>query len=151
MKVSKTPLPRASHLWSMVKEGDFMDGYAVTSDLTPEAAAEVGLSLPRWAKALLGLRNLLVRPFGLKTEVRSDQNDPIFPITYESTEEIILGTDDKHLNFRIALRQEGGVIHMATWVHRHNIFGDFYLALVMPFHILIVRNAMRRIGKHSQA
>ena len=38
---------------------------------------------------------------------------------------------------------------MATWVHRNNWIGRVYLILVMPFHIAIVRNAMRQIAKAS--
>ena len=60
---------------------------------------------------------------------------------------MILGTDDTHLNFRICVRQEAGRIHMATWVHRNNWLGRIYLMVVMPFHILIVRDSMRRIAR----
>ncbi len=35
---------------------------------------------------------------------------------------------------------------MSTWVHPHNIWGRAYLAVVMPFHILISRAAVRRMA-----
>jgi hypothetical protein len=38
---------------------------------------------------------------------------------------------------------------MATWVHRNNLLGRLYLLAVMPFHVLIVRDSMRRIARHS--
>ena len=150
--VQKSPLPKTSHLWAHVQKGDFIDGYAVKSDLPPKLAADIGLSLPKWANALLALRNKIVAPLGLKTETNADTahaDDLIFPTTYETDHEIILGTDDNHLNFRIAVRREAGMIHMATWVHRNNLLGRIYLAIVMPFHILIVRDAMRRIARHD--
>lgn len=153
-RVQKTPLPKTSHLWSHVQAGDFIDGYAVVADMSPKLAAEVGLTMPSWANFLLALRNKIVAPLGLKTEsdpTKGDVEDLIFPTTHESTDEIILGTDDRHLNFRIAVRREAGMIHMATWVHRNNLMGRVYLGVVMPFHILIVRDAMRRIARHEIA
>lgn len=148
-KIQTTPLPRASHLWHRVQPGDFIDGYAVTSQLSPEEAAKIGLSMPRWANALLALRNKIVAPLGLKTEVSDTGSGAIFPITYQDETEVILGTDDRHLNFRICIRQQEGRIHMATWVHRNNLLGWLYLAVVMPFHILIVRDAVNRIRRAS--
>ncbi|WP_037255344.1 DUF2867 domain-containing protein [Roseobacter sp. SK209-2-6] len=148
-QIQTTPLPRNSHLWSQVQPGDFIDGYAVNSGLDPEQAAKVGLSMPGWARALLSLRNRIVRPLGLKTDVADAGQNAIFPVTYQDESEIILGADDNHLDFRICIRQQDGMIHMATWVHRNNLLGRIYLAVVMPFHILIVRDAMGRIRNAS--
>ena len=148
-QVIKTPLPKSSHLWPMVQSGDFIDGYAVASPLSPQEAASIGLSMPKWADALLALRNKIVAPLGLKTKLDADQSDAIFPVHFENDAEIILGTDDTHLNFRIAILSQAGKIHMATWVHRNNRLGRAYLAIVMPFHILIVRDALRRIANHK--
>lgn len=146
-KVSKTPLPRSSRLWDQVQPGDFIDGYAADAALSPRAAMETALSMPGWASALLRLRNRLVRPFGLKTETATGGDGAIFPVTYEGEDELILGTDDSHLNFRICLHRAGSRIHMATWVHCNNLWGRLYLKAVMPFHVLIVRDGMRRIAK----
>lgn len=145
--VQKTPLPRDAQIWARVAPGDFIDGYSVTSPLAPRAAADIGLSLPGWADALLGVRNALVRPFGLKADSSDTGDSAIFPVQYEDAQELILGTDDRHLNFRISVLQQDGRVHLGTWVHCHNLAGRAYLALVMPFHILIVRNAMRRIAR----
>ncbi|MFM7335418.1 MAG: DUF2867 domain-containing protein [Tabrizicola sp.] len=136
-------LPRASSLWSLHQPGDFLDCYSVPSTLTPRQAAERGLALPGWADALLRLRNTLVRPFGLKT---GEPDKPIFPTCLETDDELVLGTDDKHLNFRIGVIRNGGRIYMSTWVHPHNLWGRGYLAAVMPFHILISRGAVARMA-----
>ena len=101
--VEKTPLPATAQLWQAVQPGDFIDGYAVKSPISPRAAAEIGLALPGWANALMRLRNWIVRPLGLKTEVSDTGDKAIFPVTYEDADELILGADDSHLNFRIAL------------------------------------------------
>ncbi|MFS4582598.1 DUF2867 domain-containing protein [Phaeobacter sp. C3_T13_0] len=147
-RVSKIRLPDSARLWQMVSPGDFVDGYAVESPLSPRDAADIGLSLPGWAAALLRLRNMIVRPFGLKTEISDSGKGAIFPVTFEDTRELILGADDNHLDFRITVLRHEGRIHMATWVHRHNLIGRIYLVLVMPFHILIMRDSMRRIARH---
>lgn len=148
-KVISCPLPKTSTLWQRVQPQDFIDGYAVESALAPREAMEIGLSMPGWASALLALRNRLVAPLGLKTEASDTGEGAIFPVTHEDEGEIILGTDDSHLDFRICIRREAGRIHMATWVHRNNLLGRAYLVAVMPFHILIVRDSMRRIARAS--
>ncbi len=147
--VLKTPLPKSSHLWPLVQTGDFIDGYAVRSDSSPSEAAKIGLSMPNWTKALMGLRNAIVKPLGLKTDTSDAGPDAIFPVAHETDDELILGTDDTHLNFRIAIKREGEMIHMATWVHRNNALGRAYLAVIMPFHVLIVRDCMKRIARHK--
>ncbi|MCU0902963.1 MAG: DUF2867 domain-containing protein [Tabrizicola sp.] len=144
MSVRPDTLPRASTLWSLRQPGDFLDCYSVPSTLSPREAATFGLALPGWATTLLKLRNALVRPFGLKT---GEPDKPIFPTCHESETEIILGTDDKHLNFRIGLISDQGRIYMSTWVHPHNLWGRAYLRLVMPFHILISRGAVARMAR----
>ena len=139
-------LPSASSLWSLHQPGDFLDCYSVASTLSPREAATRGLTLPPWARGLLAVRNALVRPFGLKT---GEPDRPIFPTCHESETELILGTDDRHLDFRIGLIRQDGRIYMSTWVRPHNAWGRAYLALVMPFHILISRGAVARMATEA--
>ncbi|MCY1127248.1 DUF2867 domain-containing protein [Frigidibacter sp. RF13] len=147
-RILKEKLPRTAWLWQYFKAGDFIDGYAVASPLSARDAADIGFRMPGWATALLKLRNLAVRPFGLRTERPEDMAGiGLFPIEHERSGEIVLGFDDRHLNFRIGILGDGTMIRMGTWVRPHNIAGRLYLACVMPFHILIVRNAMARIGR----
>ncbi|WP_293574329.1 DUF2867 domain-containing protein [Phaeobacter sp.] len=148
-QIIKTPLPQTARIWAQMTPGDFIDGYAVHSALSPRQAMEVGLSMPNWAAALLRLRNRLVAPLGLKTEVSDSGSDALFPILHDSEDELILGTDDSHLNFRITFLRRDGRLHMGTWVHRNNWLGRVYLAVVMPFHVLIVRDSLRRIARHA--
>lgn len=143
MSVRTDTLPRNSILWTYCQPGDFLDCYSVPSILSPREAATRGLALPGWAAALLRLRNALVRPFGLKTGA---PDQPIFPTCHDTDDELILGTDDKHLNFRIGIFRADGRVYMSTWVHPHNLWGRAYLRLVMPFHILISRGAVARMA-----
>jgi hypothetical protein len=140
-------LPAASSLWSHHRPGDFMDCYSVSSPLSPREAAERGLTLPGWARGLLALRNALVRPFGLKTEADAGTRAlGLFPIRKDDGAEFVLGLDDRHLDFRIAVLRQEGRIFLSTWVHPHNGWGRAYLALVMPFHVLISRGAVARMA-----
>jgi hypothetical protein len=107
------------------------------------------------------LRNQLVRPFGLKAGERAGGGQPaasigIFPVLRESPREMLLGMDDRHLDFRIAVSvgttADGSPqVTVTTLVRRHNRLGRIYLALIMPFHRLIARamlsGAARRWGR----
>ena len=144
MAVIKSEHPADSTLWPNVAAGDFFDSYSCPSTLSARGAAVVGMQFPWWASALLKLRNRLMAPFGLKTEGQGIKVGS-FPILSETKDELILGTNDKHLNFRISVLSTNGRCHVGTWVHCHNLGGRIYLAIVMPFHILIVRNLVRKI------
>ncbi|MCK0142086.1 DUF2867 domain-containing protein [Aliiroseovarius sp. F20344] len=150
-QIRTTPLPQSSKLWERFTKGDFIDGYAVTSPLSAQEALQIGLALPSWAMTLLKIRNRILSPFGFKTRIDKGYVDSIFPLEFEDENEVIVGTDDWHQDFRISVYKSQGSIHMSTWVHRHNLAGYIYLAVVMPFHILIVRDAMRRIARTTIA
>ena len=98
---------------------------------------------------MLRLRNALVAPFGLSTNI-TDAHDKVgpFPVESVSKTELIAGFNDIHLDFRISILRHAEKIYLSTWVHPHNFAGRAYLRTVMPFHILIVRNALKRL--HTQ-
>lgn len=129
----------------------FADRYVLTTDglaLTAIGAAERVLGrTPRWVGWLMLLRNLAVRPFGLKTGVERDVLPEgrvgIFPLISQAPGRIVLGLDDRHLDFRLLVevndlgagRQE---VAASTIVKTHNLLGRTYLAVVKPFHRIIV-------------
>lgn len=143
--VISTTLPDDSALFSYMRPGDFLDCYAKPSSRPLNEVAERVFAFPRWVGWLMKLRHALVAPFGVST-TPPDTKDRIgfFPVISRAEDEIILGMDDSHLDFRIALMVRNGVAYSATWVRTNNRFGRFYLSLIMPFHILIVRNAIGR-------
>ena len=145
MPVEKSTLPATSNLWTLYQGGDFLDCYSCRSDLPARPAADLAMQMPTWANALLTLRNRIVAPLGLRTEF--EQNGAMFPVTYDTENELNMGFDDSHLNFRITVMQDHGRVYMATWVHRNNWIGRVYLAAVMPFHILMSRSAVAQIAK----
>ncbi|MEM8645704.1 MAG: DUF2867 domain-containing protein [Pseudomonadota bacterium] len=148
--VSKTDLPEESALHERVAAGDFLDCYQVRSDLSPRQAAEVITSFPEWAHFLLTIRRVVTAPFGLSNDgpPADDKLGP-FPVESETDHELIAGFDDRHLDFRISVLSQNGHVHLATWVHTHNLGGRLYLNAIMPFHIMIARNALKRVHAHD--
>jgi hypothetical protein len=110
----------------------------------------------RWIKALLRLRNLLAAPFGLKTsgETEKPRRETIgmFPILAEAPDRLVAGFNDKHLDFRLVVDVAGSnsdssqQITATTLVKTHNLFGRIYLAIILPFHRLIVPAMLRKIA-----
>lgn len=68
------------------------------------AAAQIAFDPPIWTEALIKLRNVLVSPWGLTTAISEEaESAGMFPIDSETEEELVVGFDDKHLNFRISV------------------------------------------------
>lgn len=143
---------------------DLVDSYAVPlakgspADMRALAMTALG-EPPLWARLLLVMRDGVMGLFGVRSsgEVRHfpDGRDRIdfFPVLACSANEIILGADDRHLDFRLSLLRrtptEGLPVLVATTVvHCHNRIGRWYLAAIMPFHRVIVRSSLRRIDGH---
>jgi len=161
MTVSYGTLPADSALYSRKNPSDFMDcvqGPRTDFNLTPERAAYVTMAkMPKWVERLMYLRNLLVSPFGLKTgrgrsfgadvpkEFKVGDRIGVFRIESVSDTEVVIGEDDRHLDFRISVFLDETSYYLATWVHPHNWLGRTYLRIVMPFHRLITQNCMKRL------
>jgi len=146
-RTTKAVLPPHSLLHSYIQQGDFLDCYKCPTFLPVDDAAQRAMAFPSWAKGLLRLRNIIVAPLGLKNDVPEGEKIGPFPIDQRNENEVILGLDDSHLNFRISILTTGTEAYCATWVHRNNWLGRIYLAAIMPFHVLIVRNAVSQIWR----
>ena len=165
--VRKTKLAPDSTLHDHVGEGDFLDCYSVDigrGDVPlAEIAQRVFTDLPCWIAALLSARDIGVSPFGLKTTASLTKAGAIQPtvavgepinflcVRSIAEDEIILGEDDRHLDFKIALRrdrEDPGRISLATWVRTHNRLGDFYLRAISAFHVLIVNARLAALARH---
>lgn len=136
----------------------FADAFTVTIDepaLDARHAAEriFGRS-PRWVRMLLAMRDAFVAPFGLTSSktARHAEVDKVgmFPVVSETPDRIVAGFDDSHLDFRslvdVAPVPGGTRITATTVVRTHNLLGRTYLAIIMPFHRLIVRTMLRQAG-----
>lgn len=146
-RVVETSLDAESLLSPRVADGDFIDCYSVSARATPRRAAEIITDFPGWARALLLLRRMVTAPFGLSNDgpEAPDKVGP-FPVEAETDRELVAGFDDRHLDFRVSVRSEDGRVSLATWVHPHNACGWLYLRAILPFHILIARDALARVA-----
>ncbi|MCF6315644.1 MAG: DUF2867 domain-containing protein [Marinosulfonomonas sp.] len=145
-RVIKTSLPSQSMLQTFIQPDDFLDCYRCETSIDVEMAAKRAMDFPAWVIWLMKMRNIAVTPFGLRTDLGQGETIGFFPIVMRNDTEIILGFDDKHLDFRISILTDGSHAYGATWVRRHNRLGRAYLAVIMPFHVLIMRGAIGRIG-----
>ncbi|OCP11170.1 MULTISPECIES: DUF2867 domain-containing protein [unclassified Ensifer] len=149
--------PRAvpvSLLSRHLPNADWADRFELALDgkgLTATQAAELSLGRsPRWVRDLLGLRNRVVSIIGLKSAAPKPGRLGLvgaFPVLEKSDDEVVLGFDDKHLDFRIVVDVRAGsavnqIVGVTTLIRRHNALGRIYLAAVMPFHKMIVPTLM---------
>lgn len=144
----------------LLATADFADAYRLIVEgpaLDATAAAQRVFShTPRWIRALLALRNRIVAVIGLKgTEAAFDKSQSperqrrigFFPVVSEAPERVVMGFDDWHLDFRVAvdvlsLAADRQQVTATTLVRTHNWVGRSYLALIMPFHRIIVRTML---------
>jgi len=109
---------------------------------------------PRWVETLVSLRNALVAPFGLKTSGAGEKAAGgligIFPVLSETPDRLVAGFDDHHLDFRVvvdvATFGQGQQVTATTLVRTHNLLGRAYLAIILPFHRLVVRSLLRQVA-----
>jgi len=146
-KVQDTKLPTDSVLHDRISSTDFIDCYVVESTLPSREAAEIIVQFPGWARILLNVRKVVTAPFGLLNDgpPSEDKVGP-FPVELDTEKELVAGFDDKHLNFRVSVISQAGKVYLATWVHPHNIGGRLYLFGIFPFHIMIARDALKRVA-----
>jgi hypothetical protein len=143
---------------ALLAGAQFVDAYSIVVDGSRldarDAAERMVLRQPRWAEALLTLRNMLVTPLGLKTSGASRTTPRemigIFPIVSETPGQLVAGFNDSHLDFRfvvdVATSGDRQQVTATTLVLTHNLVGRTYLALIMPFHRLIVRAMLRQVA-----
>jgi hypothetical protein len=143
---------------ALLDGAQFIDAYSVTvpgAALNARQAAEKMLQhQPRWIRSLMALRDLFVTPFGLKTAdaARGSATDRVgfFPVLGETPQQIVAGLNDRHLDFRVVVKVmesgAGQTITATTVVLTHNRLGRGYLAIILPFHRLVVRSMLRQVA-----
>lgn len=112
-------------------------------------------AMPWWAIALLGLRNVLVGWTGLKTGREGKAQGygilDLFKTLEQDRDCVVLGEEDKHLDFRVVVRLTAGeteqTVSTTTLVQFHNRAGRAYFFCIKPFHKLIVGGMMRRTAR----
>jgi len=157
-RVARVDLPQRSVLKPLYAKAGFADAFAIDlpSNATGDAerlATHMLMGQARWVGWLVALRDTLVAGFGLKTssdlrdDVATDRID-FFRVYDRRRHEIILGEDDRHLDFRLSVLVEESALCrrlVATTVVTFNhLGGRAYIAGIAPFHRLIVKSSLRR-------
>jgi Protein of unknown function (DUF2867). len=129
----------------------YQDIYTIqkkTNKNAEEVSKEI-MVLPAWADVLFKLRNRIVGVFGLKTERNTSESDTYFTIIENRDEEIVMGEDDKHLNFRASILKDKSEnsISLITVVHYNSVWGKVYFFPVKPFHKIIMQTLLKQYLK----
>jgi hypothetical protein len=151
-----------AELRDLLPGADFADAFSLVVDdpaLDATTAAHRAMDRPpEWIGGLMWLRDLFVRPLGLVTRhdqalVRT-QRIGAFPVLIQTPERVVMGLDDRHLDFRLAvdvtrLDDRRSEVTATTLVKTHNRLGRTYLAVILPFHRWIVPGIMAQVGRRA--
>lgn len=163
MPVARRPVPTQCSLLADDASHSYWDCYEAPLARTDLSMQQLCLAVfahhPMWMKRLLALRTRLVAPFGIGGPTLRELTQPVeqrqyaigeriarFELRAQTQREIIMGGDDRHLDFRVSLArvtEEGRTtIALTTLVMPHNLFGRIYLRAILPFHRLGVRKLL---------
>lgn len=141
---------------------DFEDTFSTTNhqDSIKDITYLVFGSMPKWVKALMGLRNRLVKFIGLESKLPEDYNEDykvggyigFFKIMSIKDREIILGANEDHLNFRALVQLNSNSeynVFVTTLVEYNNNKGKRYMQTIKPFHRMVVKRMVKQAYKLS--
>ena len=149
------PVPETPLLAKALPRVDFSDAHAVVArpgmPTDPLVWADALFrDPPRAVVAAMGLREALV---GLVGIARSGGST--FATLALTDDEVLLGSDEGHLDFRASVRREPDRVVLTTVVQIHNALGRAYLAPVRLVHPVIVRamltRAAHRLSRRSRS
>lgn len=165
VKIEAVPLPDNSLVKEAFSKINYADAYRAKlpenrpHDLTSLLNSFAGAP-PPWLGRLMQIRNLFSRLLGLEPKarrLRSSQGlslEPgarlgLFKIFQKTTNEILMGEDDTHLNYRVSIllqpEQAACWATISTIVHYNNWRGRLYFIPVRPFHRLIVTTMLKNM------
>ena len=165
--VTPVALPAESGISRVYESMNLADAYSIPlpdgTAANPELLARFIFSQQApWITGLMTVRDALVARFGLKTSTQlaslgvddRAKRVGIFRIYSTTEHEIVLGEDDKHLDFRLSVLCSAQPaptgerrLVLSTVVHCHNRLGRIYIFLIAPFHRLVVRSSLRRAAR----
>jgi hypothetical protein len=162
MLVKPVALPAQSAVATVYESTNLADAFAIQLPLGTSSDPEVLWRFlisqqPSWIGWLTTVRDAIVACFGLKTakhlatlEANADRIG-IFKVYSKGETEIVLGEDDKHLDFRLSVLRTpglspslGGQLTVSTVVHCNKLLGRAYLLVIAPFHRQVVTASLRR-------
>lgn len=163
IRATPVALPRQSTIGRVYKMVHLVDAFAIAlpadASSDPERLARFLFAhQPAWIGALMAVRDSIVACFGLKTGRQlarlGAETDAgrvgIFRIYGRSADEIVVGEDDRHLDFRVSVLYAdvpAPQLTVSTVVHCHNLAGRTYLFAIAPFHRAVVKASLHRAAR----
>jgi hypothetical protein len=165
--VKQVALPSQSVVTTAFKSVNLADAFSIQlpsgASKNPDVLARFIFSVqPFWIGALTNVRDAIVAVFGLKTAKHlatlsgdsAAKRISIFRVFSISETEVVLGENDKHLDFRVSILctpdsppSTGNQLTLSTVVHCHNRLGKTYLSIIAPFHRQVVKATLRRAAE----
>jgi len=164
MKCRKTDIP-ADSLVRQVLPAGYTDAFSceVPGEMTysvDDLQVSFWTVMPGWVNALFKLRNVLVKPFGLKggegdstfqkmmeQTIRTGGSNGMTSVPFKNDRETVLKLSDKHLDAyaSVYVRKDTPKpeVTVITVVHYHNRLGKVYFFFIKPFHKIIVKSTLK--------
>lgn len=149
-------MKQQDYLLTKYLPGNYTDSFTETITDKPYISAQelfnlIFLQYPKWVLSLLKLRDMIVKPFGLKTNKSFEDM-----VIEQNNNEIILGSKDRHLTFYVSLycsdmKNRTQSIRITTLVKYENILGKIYFAIIWLFHKTIVHYLLKRAVKNGMS
>lgn len=161
--VTPCDTPASSLIAGDVAAADYREAYRLPLSHPDMSLPDLFFALfghhPGWLKGLLVARHGAGRALGLAGASAGDILHPTprniyavgetigpWPIFALERNELVVGRDNAHLDFRVSiLKEEGGAsAAVSTLCHARNRMGRAYLALILPFHRAGMRHLLDR-------
>lgn len=160
------PIPLTSRMAVLAKNAYFADCYQAPlhhCETPSQAYQAIFAYTPAWVRTLMRLRNVIAAKLGLKTLNQTQMREAelsIFNLPYQVGEragiffvqtleplELIVGGDDRHLNFQISvfihIVNTQRMVAVSTVVMPNHWLGRVYMTLIKPFHRLIANHVVK--------
>ncbi len=161
-RVTEVELPPDSLIARAFDRVDYADAFHIALPVDDRGVDDVlrasFAAMPGWMSGLLRARDAAMRPFGLRPAGGAGARVPerfevgdamgLFRVHARSEREIVVGEDDRHLDFRASfLRESERDLVVSTVVAYRNALGRAYFAVVGPGHRVIVPALMRATAR----
>lgn len=167
MKTKKISIPQNSLVYNYLPS-DYSDSFECnfisSKDIRPDdVQIAFWTTKPIWIDWLLHLRTILVKPFGIKSDINDYADNLreclINGISYKyisaiskSNNETVTCNVDKHLTFYLSIIVRKGEenkksVIATTLVNFHNLLGRCYFFVIYPFHNILVRVMLKYLVK----
>jgi 2-polyprenyl-6-methoxyphenol hydroxylase-like FAD-dependent oxidoreductase len=145
--VHAVAVPATGLLAGALPRIDWSDAYQVTipagTPIDPQVWSDaIFHSAPGWVRGLLAARQATVGLIGI------DRGRPnTFDTRAGTDDEVLLGTDERHLSFRASVLTQVDRVVLSTVVQVHNRRGRVYSAIVRVAHPIVVRASLTRAAR----